>query len=66
MRVASTAAATVGPETLVRDSGEVARPRRDMWSGVPDLIGRRVRALDPSIGTEGLALLRHVIDVLFL
>ena len=54
----------VGPETRVRDSGEGTRLGRDIWIGVPNRIAGVVRPLDPSVGSQGVTLLRHAVDIL--
>ena len=62
--VAGIALAIVGPETRVRDSGKGSRHRWDKWSGGSNFDACRTRALDPSVGKQGLALLHDAFRIL--
>lgn len=64
--VVGTALEIMGPETRVRDSGEGARPRRDVWSAGSPRVIDRARALVPSGGRQGSTLLRNACGVLLL
>lgn len=52
------------PETLVQDSGEGTRLRRDLWDVDPHRAGSHIPALDPAVGRQGATVLRHVFGIL--